>query len=79
MNRLNVPIRQTSSVHKMHTSRSQREDASLIEQKLLDMTFDRWMGWQRSILVQLQGIVRTNTSLKGIISHISSLFVTING
>ena len=39
MNTLNMPICQTSSIHAMHTSRSQRDDSFVIEKKLLDMAF----------------------------------------
>ena len=39
MNKLDMPKCQTSSIHEMHTSRSQRDDSLVIKQKLLDMTF----------------------------------------
>ena len=39
MDTLNMPKSQTSSVHEMHTSRSQRDDSLVIKQELLDMTF----------------------------------------
>lgn len=37
--KLDMPLGQTPSIHEMYTSRSQRNDPFLIEQKLLDVTF----------------------------------------
>ena len=63
INTLNMPECQTSSIHIMHTSRSQRDYSLVIEQKLLDMTFAHQMSLQGCILLQLGCIVRTNMPL----------------
>lgn len=44
MDKLDMPTGQTPSIHEMHTSRGQRDDSSLVEKKLLDMTFAYWMS-----------------------------------
>ena len=76
MDKLDMPLGQTPPIHKMHTSRSQRYDSPLIKQELLHMTLAHWMSLQRSVLLQLRGIVRTNTPLQAIVSRIRSCYTS---
>ena len=79
MNTLDMPKCQTSSIHEMHTSRSQRDDSLFIKQKLLDMTFAHLMSLQCCVLLQLGCIIRTNMSLQQIVSRIRSHCATVDG
>lgn len=79
MDQLDMPLGQTPSIHKMHTSRGQRDDSSFIEQKLLDMTFAHWVSLQRSVFLQLRSVVRTNASLKWFVSRIRYYCTSIDG